>query len=369
MYAVLYTIGMVLLWVVNLFNDTGIGKTYKIAEIAMVCAVVIACICLASQTVTEGEMLVRPCYFYTIVPLVILILGNLFFKGYSFLTIRGFWGFLIVFILSKTRPNTTAIRMTSICYGLLGLSILFIYDYLDVLKGWNGNTIAMIGLFSFLVFTIPFFGMREWRSFIALPLIGSVYVFLIIPTASRSCILMIIVQLLLVSRIIPIKHIMESKKGLIVILQVPLIIALLVVLLAIFGDMSGLTEWSYETFNKPLFNGREELWLDGLKTWKKYPLFGNANFKYAQWHNVGITCLVSLGAVGYFLWVRLVYLLLKEGQKYLDDVCIIGAMVAFCALYCQQSVELGLFALSPNIIPYIILGIILGRVRYLNGRH
>ena len=368
MYAVFYTMVMVLLWVINLFNGTGYGMTYHTTEISMIAAVVVGVICLASQSLKDGDVMIKPRYFYTIMPLTVLILGILFIYNYSLLDIRAFWGFLIVYILSKTRPSATAIRMTAICYGVLGLSILFIYNYLDVLKGWNENSIAMIGLFSFLVFTIPFFGMREWRSFIMMPLIGTAYIFLIIPTDSRSCILMIIIQVLIVLRIVPVRKTLESKKGLFIFLQIPLIIAILVVLMSAFGDLSGLKEWSYEKFEKPLFNGRDELWLEGFRALKERPLFGNGNLRYGQWHNCAITSLVSTGIVGYVLWVRMFYLILKEGRPYVDDICVIGGMVSFLVLYCQQSVELGLFAYNPNIIPYIILGIILGRVNYVKER-
>ena len=368
MYAIVYTIGMVILWVVNLFNGTGLGAQYRTAETATVVALIVAVCCLAAQSLRQGDLEISHKYFYTVIPLAVIILATLYIKGYSLLNIRGYWGFLITFILSKTSPNKKAIRMTAIAYGVLGLFILYVYGYTDTLKGWNENAIAIIGLFSFLVFCIPFYGMREWRSFVMMPLIGAAYVFLILPTGSRSCILMIVIQLLLVLRVVPIRRVLVKKKGIALLLQIPLFIAVFVVLVSIFGNMAGLMQWSYETFNKPLFNGRDEMWLAGFRAMRENLFFGNGNLTYAQWHNCAIACLVSTGIVGYVLWIRLFYLILNEGRHHLDDTCVVGAMVAFVVLFGHQSVELGIFALSPNIIPYVILGILLGRVRHLKGK-
>lgn len=365
MYSVFYTIVLVGLWVVNVFNGTAMGETYRTAEIATAVTLVVAVCCLAVQSVREGDLEIAPKYFYTVGALIVVTLINLYVKGYSLLDIRAYWGFLVVFILSKMRPNKTAVRMTAVCYGVLGLFFLYVYGYTDVLKGWNSNSVAMVGLFSFLVFCIPFYGMREWRSFVMMPLVGAIYVVMILPTDSRSCILMIIIELLLVLRIIPIRKTLSKSKSIIVFLQIPLIIAVFVVLVSIFGNMAGLMQWSYETFNKPLFNGRDELWISGLKVLKSAPLFGTGNMGVSYWHNCAIASLTSTGIVGYVLWIRLLYLILNQGRHYLYDTVVIGGMTSFLVLYAQQSVELGLFAISPNIIPYIILGIVLGRVGYL----
>lgn len=365
MRSILYTIFMVVLWVVNMFNGTGMGNAYKTTEIATLCTIVVAVICLASQILKDGEFLVQPRYFYTIIPLALVYVCSSFYHGRNLVDVGAFWTYLIVYILSKARPTHTAIRMTAICYAALGLLILLLYNYTDIFKGWNVNNIAMIGLFSFLVFTIPFFGMREWRSFVVMPLVGAAYVILLVPTESRSCILMIVIQLLLVLRIIPVRKLLSSSKGLAFLLLVPLFVAVFVVLVSSFCDLSGLTEWSYETFNKPLFNGRDEIWLQGFKNLWKRPILGSGNMNTGYWHNSAVACLTSLGIAGYVFWIRLFYLIIKEGQPCLDDICVIGSIVAFIVLYCHQSVELGIIATQPSVIPYMILGMLLGRVNYL----
>lgn len=368
MYSIIYTIFMVALWGINLLNGTGMGIAYKTTEWASVIALVVAILCVAFRSLREGDIYIPHRYFYTLLPMVLVFVGSSLLNGAKLEGLEGFWVYLLIFILSKTRPNTTAIRMTCICYGVLGLVVLYVYDYMTILKGWNANTIAMIGLFSFLFFTIPFFGMKDWRSFIFMPLVGTAYVVLILPTDSRSCILIIFIMLLLVLRIIPIKHVLASNKGLVLMLLVPLAVLLSVCLFSLFGDMSGLTQWSIETFGKPIFNSRDEIWLSGFVLLRDSPFFGTARFNSGYWHNSAIACLTAFGVVGYFFWIRLFYILLKEGQQYMDDTCVIGSMVAFVVLFCQQSVELGIFAPNPSLLPYMMLGVLLGRVGLLKER-
>ena len=368
MYSILYTMGMVLLWVINLFNGTGLGAAYKTTELAMLMAVVIAIVCVAFRLAKDGDILVQPRYFYVIIPLVLVFAGNAILKGYGLTGLESLWPFLVVYILSFTRPNVTALRMTAVAYAAMGLVVLYVYSYTDILKGWNVNMIAMIGLFSFLVFTIPFYGMSGWRSFVLLPLVGTAYVILLWPTESRSCIIAIIATLAVVLRMIPVRGIFRTSTGMWVLMFVPLIIAIFISLFSIFGDISGLTQWSYETFNKPLFNGRDQIWINGFMQIFQRPLFGSGNNNAGYWHNSAVACLVAYGVVGYYFWVRILYQILKEGVPYMDDVAVIGSMAAFGIIYCHQSVELGFFAVNPSLLPYVILGILLGRVNYVKER-
>lgn len=356
---------MVILWVINLFNGTGLGAAYKTTELAMLGAVLIALCCVAYRAMQDGDILIPRKYFFVLLPLLGVVVATSLIHHHRLQSLEAFWCFLIVYIMSFTRPNIKALRMTAIAYGVLGLAILYIFDYMDILKGWNPNSIAMIGLYSFLVFTIPFFGMRGWRSFVLMPLIGAAYVILIWPTDSRSGIIVVIATLVLMLRLIPVTKILRSSKGIFLVLLVPLAVAIFVCLLSLFGDISNLKQWSEETFQKDLFNGRDDLWIWGFQLLQEKFLFGHGSVTMANWHNSAIACLTGFGAVGYILWTRLFHLILKNGRHYVEDTSVAGAMTAFLVLFCHQSVELGLIGVSPMLIPYVILGILLGRVNYL----
>ena len=367
MYSIIYTIGMCIIWAFNLLNGTGLGMAYHTTEISMGVTTVIMVICMVQQVAKDGDIHVPQKYFYTVLIMAVVFVGVSFAYNRGTSGVMGFWVYMLVYILSRVKVTVEAQRLTSIAYGILGLAILYIFDYMDALDGWNPNSIAMIGLFSFLIFTIPFYGMTDWRSLITMPMVGAAYAFLIWPTDSRSCIIVVIVMLLLVFRIIPVKRLMSSSMAMFVVLLVPLFVAVFVCLFSAFGDISGLMEWSKETFGKEIFSGRDQTWMHGFSLLAEKPLFGNGSVTSGYWHNSALACLTAFGVVGYSLWTKLFHLILKEGQPYLDDVCVTGSMVAFLALYCHQSVELGIFAPTPSLLPYAILGILLGRVNYLRS--
>lgn len=369
MSSIFYTIGMVILWLINLFNGTGLGMAYQTTEKAMLLAVLVAMCCLAYRTMQDGEILIKPRYFFILLPMVLVFVGSSLLQGQRLKGLEGFWVYLLVYILSFTKPDIKALRLTSMAYGVLGLAILYIFAYTDALSGWNGNSIGMIGLFSFLIFTIPFFGMRGWRSFVILPLVGVAYIILIQPTDSRSCMIVVAVNLLFVLRLIPVKKLLKSPKGLFAVLLVPLGIAIFVCLVALFADVSGLMEWSLETFGKELFSGRDQMWLSAFRGIFKNVWLGTGNISGSStWHNSAISCLAAFGVIGFVLWVKLFHEILKTAIPYTEDTSVSGAMVAFLLLYCHQSVELGIFASAPSLLPYVILGILLGRVNYLKRR-
>lgn len=368
MSSIFYTGCMVLLWIVNLFNGTGLGMAYKTTELAQLVMIVIALCCVAYRAMQDGDIVIPRKYFFVLIPLVAVIVGTSLANNQRLQGLGGFWVYLVVYIMSFTRPDIKALRLTAVAYGILGILVLFVFNYTSILSGWNANSIAMLGLYSFLVFTIPFFGMRGWRSYVLMPLMGTAYVLLIVPTNSRSCIIIIVVALILVLRLIPVKKVIQSSRGIFLVLLVPLVVSISICLLSLFADISNLKQWSLETFEKDLFNGRDELWLTAFRIIKDNVLFGDGNIKSTRWHNSAMTVLTAFGVVGYTLWIRLFHLILKGGRHFTDDTTVNGAITVFLVLYCHQSVELGFISSSPMLIPYIVLGILLGRVNYLKHR-
>ena len=120
-----------------------------------------------------------------------------------------------------------------------------------------------------------------------------------------------------------------------------------------------------DEFGKTLFNGREKVWLSALASIWDNLLFGTGYVDSGVYHNSAIACLVAYGIVGYGLWIGLFLVILKEALPCRRDICVAGALSAFFVIFWQQSVELGFFSATPNLIPYLVLGVLLGRVRML----
>lgn len=365
MSSILYTGGMVLIWAINLLNGTGLGNTYHTTEYARILALVVALLVFLWNGRSRQGWFVPKDYFMTLVPMVFLFFLVSFVRGYDKIGLECLWAFLITYILAQTRPSHQDLYLVSTAYAVLGLAILFIYNFMTALDGWNPNSIAMIGLFSFLVFTIPYYGIRNVKSMIMITLVGAAYVYLIWPTDSRSCSIAVILGLLIVFRVIPVDKVFRVKWRVRVALHVPLLVALLGCMLATNADMNALNEWSVGEFGKSLFSGREEIWKWSLYTIFDNILFGTGYVDSGNYHNSAIANLVAYGVVGYGLWIWLFEIIIKETMPWWDDICTAGAISAFFVIFWQQSVELGMFAAAPTLIPYAVLGVMLARARAL----
>ena len=368
MSSILYTGGMVFLWLIALLNGTGLGNAYHTTEYARILALAAAILVFTWECRTRRGWSVPKAHFLTVFCAVLLFALVSYLQGYKAVSFHYLWVFLLTYILSRTRPKKDDLYLVSLAYGGLGLAILFIYNYMTALSGWNDNSIAMIGLFSFLVFTIPYYGIRDTKSMVMLTLAGAAYVFLLWPTESRSCSFAIVLSLLILFRFVPFEKIFRKTWLIFLALNIPLIVALLGCVVAANADMNILNTWSMEEFGKTMFSGREEIWKWSLTTISENFLFGTGMVDAGTYHNSAIACLVAYGAVGYILWISIFMVIIKKTLPYWDDICVAGAISAFFVIFWQQSVELGMFAASPNIIPYIILGILLGRVKVLSEK-
>lgn len=365
MRSILYAGGMVLLWVINLFNGTGLGDSYHTTEYARIAALAVAYGLFLQDGRTQRGYFVPIDYFRTMFPMAILFVLVSLFHSEGLVSLDYLWVFLVTYILSHTRPSQEDLYLVSTAYAVLGLAILYIFNYMTALSGWNPNSVAMIGLFSYLVFTIPYYGIRNTRSMIMITLVGAAYVYLLWFTDSRSCMAAIVLDLLIVFRFVPFERILRANRNVHAALYVPLLVALFGCLLASTADMNELDAWSLEEFGKTLFNGREKVWLSALSLIWDNLLFGTGYVDSGVYHNSAIACLVAYGIVGYGLWIGLFMVILKEALPCRRDICVAGALSAFFVIFWQQSVELGFFSSSPNLIPYLVLGVLLGRVRML----
>lgn len=365
MSSILYAGGMVFLWLIALLNGTGLGNAYHTTEYARILALAVAVLLFIWEGRFRKGWLVPQKHFLVLSCMVGLFVVVSYLKGYKFVSLNYLWAFLVTYIVSRTRPQKEDLYMAGTAYAVLGLAILFIWNYMTALSGWNPNSIAMIGLFSFLMFTVPYYGIRDIKSMIMITLVGAAYVFLIWPTGSRSCCFAIVLSLLIGFRFLPFEKIFRKNWRIRLALHIPLIVALLGCIVATTADMGILNAWSIEEFGKSMFSGREEIWQWAVTVVSDNLLFGTGFVDGGNYHNSAVACLVAYGVVGYGLWICLFEVMLNKTLAWWDDICVAGAISAFFVIFWQQSVELGMFGASPNVIPYAIIGVLLARVKML----
>ena len=365
METVFYTLAMVLLWVLNLVKGTGLGHAYNILDITKALCLILATVSALRKVRRERPLLVSREVFFTVLLLFLVFIISSLSRGNQTDAFDYLWVYLLVFLLSETRPSRKALLLTGLAYATMGFTVLFTYNYTDILKGWDGNSVAMVGLNSFLIFLVPYFGIKNIRSKLVLVGAGIVFGILFWPTNSRSCILAAAVALLLFFGILPSRGLLASRKVQLTMLVVPLLVAAFIAIASTAWDFSVLDSWSREHLGKPIFNGRDQVWVSGFTILKQNTLFGTGNINAGYWHNSALACLTAYGVVGYILWTNLFRTSIARGIAYRKDPCIAGLMVSFMVICLQQSVELGLLAPNPNLLPYAMLGLLLGRCNLL----
>lgn len=363
MSSVFFTAEVVLVWLSSLFNGTGIGNTYHTDRITITVLVLAAAILLVKNRQTQ----VPRDIFLTFGGMTVIFTFSALFHGYGVSGLQYLCCFLLVYIFSQIPFREHYMRLAGLAILALGSAILVIYNFGTALSGWNGNSIAMIGLFSYIIFVAAFYNMRSWRAKFLILLAGAAILWLTVVTDSRSCMLLIVVTMAFALLMKPCPRMLRSRGSVKFLLLIPLVVAVITILLSLSGAAATLDVWSQEAFEKPIFNGRDTIWLDGLLDLLRHPLFGSGNISANSWHNTAIACLTSFGVLGYLFWLNSLYTVLKRGGNYLSDPIVTGCMMAFLLMNAQQSVELGMFALNPNLLVYLPLGLMLGRIRYLQG--
>lgn len=373
MDSVLYVAIMFILWFVNLFNGTGLGQAYHTTDIARIVVYALMFITVILKYWRDRQTGVDSKDFCLFATMTLFFTVDSFIHGFGLMGPEYLWAFCLTYLIGKMPVKETPLKIVGIGYATFGLIVLYIYNFGSALSGWNPNLIAMIGLHSFLIFMIPFYHLSEMRGKIIIAIVAAVNIWLISATDSRSSMVFIAIGTLFALSILPHRVITKSNKTIIFWLLVPLFVAIITVLISKGSYMEALDEWSKGQFKKPFFNGRDKLWETGFNMLLDHPLFGNGNLSLANWHNSIVACFTAYGVPGLVLWIGSFYRLLCKGLNSIGDESkkdsiVIGCIVSVIILYVQQSVELGFISPSPNILPYLIIGIMFGRTKYLTAK-
>lgn len=353
-----------LLWGVNLVNGTGLNAVYDITGKLKLIVLVFACLKIVIEAKNRTRMLEKNDFFcYGGMTALFTVSGVL--NGYGFEAFDYLWVFILVYLLSDISINDRLLFYISAGYCAAGLFVLYVYNFQTVLDGWNENSIAMLALHSFLVFLIPFFGAKSLKNKALVVIITICCAKMLDITDSRSGMLFLFLGMLFALGVIQGTVVCGTRTRMVLFLLVPLIVAIVVVTLSHSDYFFALERWSLETFEKPIFNGRDSLWKKGFEDLLQKPLLGTGSSVTRNWHNSAVACLAGYGLLGYCVWLSAFERIFNKVSVYLEDSRIQGCIVCFMVLYAQQSVELGFISNSPSILPYVMLGLLLGRAKYL----
>lgn len=288
------------------------------------------------------------------------------FQGKGF---RGFeyaWLLTLPYIFGQFRLNRVDLKWIALAVGGTGMAVVAARGYTSLFGGWNANDIAIMGFFSAAVFfSAPWESPGERlleRGFLLSMLV------LMWRLDSRSCLMGMLMLLVLSFGILRPEKLLKSKTLRRTALVFPLIACLTVVLFQNAALFDRLNAWSMELFQKQIFSNRNTIWEEGLAQLKRNFFFGSGSINNGYWHNAAVSALTAFGAVGYGAWLYYFENMFLRAQSRRKDPGVFRGCAAFLVIMVQQSFELGLISTTGSMLPYLILGMVRGRICYLNEK-
>lgn len=247
-----------------------------------------------------------------------------------------------------------------------GFTVLVTKIYLGIFANWNPNDIAMVGFLCCAVFAAA--PWQNWYEKAIERIALVIMAFLVLQMGSRSCFFGILFLGLFVFDILNPELLLKYKPLRRIALLMPALIAVCVVLFQNAEIFNSLNSMSLQYFDKPIFNGRNDTWEEGISLVLKNFWLGTGYIDSGRWHNCAISCLTTFGVLGYIIWIGYFDNILSRAVAWRKDICLCNCVASFLMIMLQQSFELGLISTTGNMLPYFLLGILLGRIKYLERK-
>ena len=275
--------------------------------------------------------------------------------------------YICVYLIAMQEFKFEYLFYTSMIFMCFGTGLLFLLNYTTIMSGWNPNTLSIICFQSFMVFFATFNINSNFKK-IFFYFIAVINVILLELLGCRSAMFCIILTIIFSTRVNYLKSIFTKKSSILFLLILPLIIAAFVAFISNLPIAQKLNEWSIEVFSKGIFNGRDVIWNDGFDRLASKPFIGHGFINSGYWHNSAVACLYSYGLIGYSIYIIIFFKILYSGHNYIDDLIVRNCIIAFIIINFQQSFENTLFIEGGIYLPYVLLGVFIGRIRYLKGK-
>lgn len=349
---------------VSLLFGSGIGDAYHLTEISMYTIIGLFVLFPIGKAVTSGFANSRE-FFLTLLLAAVLV-GWPMVNGHKLHGLEYAWLLLIPYVVGQLKLSEDDVRTIGLTCGAFGFVVVAARLWFGVFTGWNDNSLAMVGFFGCAVFSAA--PWRSWAAKLLQKILLIAMTLMVLALDSRSCVIGMLVLTVFSFGLLP-KELFLKKNWLRrLCLVLPLLLALGTVLFQNSPFFTALNNWSMEYFSKPVFNGRNEIWENGFTKLLAQPLLGDGWINNGYWHNCAMTILSAFGLVGYGLWVLYFEIIMYDATKFEKDLCLQCCATAFLIIMFQQSFELGLVSTGGSVLPYLIVGLMLGRIRYLRHK-
>ena len=351
-------LSIIAVWGFALVNDSGLGKLFYTEE-KMNWLIVICSIYLWG---------IRKRTFIPKMRIDIVLCFLLFFIFIPYFISNGWDGatylisFLTIFCFSNINISSRELTVSSLVIGFLGIGLITVYQKTGILSGWNDNSIAMLTLFSYIYFSIFFNSVKGYYARLLCLIVSLVYYIMILGTESRGAALFMSLSILLMLTKNYTWEMLKKNKVRFLVIHFPLIIAVMTVWISEQSWFPELDRLYQIEHTKPIFNGRDRIWGNVFNQMMEYP-FGVADYNVNH-NNSEIACIGLFGIIGNNISCNIFQRHLSKMSEHLYDSIVYACMCAFIVIFIQQSTELGFIRPCPNMMPYMILGLGLGRVRW-----
>ena len=354
---------IVLAWLFSIVNTSGLGLVYKTPEKTNYIIIIwfLFVLLKSKQKITIGGKYTFLSFLTILSFIIIPFISANSWDGFTYLLMIP-----LVYCFSQQKISQFDIYSSGYIVAGLGICTLYVYSKTDILAGWNDNQIGMIGLFSYLYYAISLFGKISFRKMSIGVTISIIYMILLTQnTESRSIAIFIIIALIMAYFGEITRKITDKKRFVFIALSVPLLVAVAIVLFPQLEIFQAFNKWSEQNYGKSAFNGRDELWMYTFQNLSKNYYLGDGKFLINH-HNSAIAALGVFGVIGYICWYKLLAIPVRKMTYYIYDDIVFGCLMAFLLIFWQQSFDLGFISASPNMLPYVILGVGLGRVKTIS---
>lgn len=354
---------IVMAWIFSVVNTSGFGIIYKTPEKTNYVIILWFLLVMSrsrQKLILGGEN--ASLSFFTILSFIIIpLISANSWDGFTYLLMIP-----LVYSFSQQKISQFDIQLSGYIIAGLGLFTIYIYSRTEILAGWNDNQIGMIGLFSYLYYAISLFGKTSIRKMSIGVTISVLYVTLLTQyTESRSIALFVIIALGMAYFGEFTRKLTKKKKFVFFSLSVPLLVAIAILLFPQLEIFKTFDRWSELNYGKSAFNGRDKLWTYTFQNLSKTYYCGDGKFLINH-HNSAMAALGVFGVIGYLCWYKLLAKPVRKMTFYVSDDIVFGCLMSFLLIFWQQSFDLGFISASPNMIPYVILGVGLGRIKTIS---
>ena len=356
-----FIIYVVLVWVLSMVNASGLGLAYDTPSKTNLLILIWFWFVTRKHKIygilkTNSILVLCTVLSFIIFPL--MTSGS--FEGCSYLMMLP-----LVYCFSRQNVSETAINISGYIVAGLGLFIIYVYTHTFILSGWNDNHIGMIVLFSYIYYSVSLYGNLSFKKVTIGLIISLLYIVMLSKTESRSSIIFIVLSVIFAYGGKLFKKLLQKRRFAFYALNIPLFVSLVCILFPELSIFQYFENWSQENFNKSAFNGRDSLWIESYNRLLDSCLIGEGRFRINH-HNSAVAVISVFGVIGYVCWYKFFSKPIRLMQNFVNDRLVFGFLSSFLLIFWQQSVELGFVSASPNMIPYMILGLGIARARKID---